>query len=532
MGKRVEYRDTFDFRLFPEYTYTRAQNRRLRLFQGRVEHWRAAINYADSFNYPNEINLLYMIGYKPQMKAYVEKTVSNVVVLCADVPPEFLAAYDAYWGFVKQYRGTGYVNQDGVFSPAFFAEREKEEAYRGTGILPDELYRRNDEQAAIISAYQRITEESEKYFSHYLIISKSIPECSISHDELDWLIQEYFPFGREQCGIGEKAYRSLRKIEEALRAGLNRADTAKLLDLPNGVDSYTACQNGIKQCQMNLSVAMQNDGLVDLVQLMEDMKKPPYGWDDDPHAAYCLGYAICDYLDNTWIWDEIYCFQSHSETLVSVLRNVLRGSLGRRHSFVLVSEVGQYLSSRFAYMFGIKGSEYCPRDATDVRILELYKDGASERKIAAELGTISNVAIHKRIVKMQTFSKEDMPFCNMALQICSKIEKTTRWPVAVIDEHLHEVLCGTFDSEKHICIPVFGRTNVCAELSYFTAEKCKALKKVLETINTYVPALIQQKYGTDIDMAELEQAFTTSASGWLWSSETFWECVEHYIKKR
>ena len=277
MGKRVEYRDTFDFRLFPEYTYTRAQNRRLRLFQGRVEHWRAAINYADSFNYPNEINLLYMIGYKPQMKAYVEKTVSNVVVLCADVPPEFLAAYDAYWGFVKQYRGTGYVNQDGVFSPAFFAEREKEEAYRGTGILPDELYRRNDEQAAIISAYQRITEESEKYFSHYLIISKSIPECSISHDELDWLIQEYFPFGREQCGIGEKAYRSLRKIEEALRAGLNRADTAKLLDLPNGVDSYTACQNGIKQCQMNLSVAMQNDGLVDLVQLMEDMKKPPFG---------------------------------------------------------------------------------------------------------------------------------------------------------------------------------------------------------------------------------------------------------------
>ena len=63
MAKKTEYKDTFTFRLFPEYTYTKAQRRRFRLFQGRIEHWRKAINYADSFNNPNRINLLYLIGY-------------------------------------------------------------------------------------------------------------------------------------------------------------------------------------------------------------------------------------------------------------------------------------------------------------------------------------------------------------------------------------------------------------------------------------------------------------------------------------
>lgn len=47
------------------------------------------------------------------------------------------------------------------------------------------------------------------------------------------------------------------------------------------------------------------------------------------------------------------------------------------------------------------------RDAIDNRILELVQAGYTEREIAAEIGTISNVAVHKRIVKMREALKKE-----------------------------------------------------------------------------------------------------------------------------
>lgn len=531
MGKKkrrsVEYKDTFDFRLFPEYTYTNAQRKRLRLFQGRIEHWRAAINYADCFDCLNEINLVYMIGYKPQIKAYVEKTKSNIVVLCADVPQEFLDTYNAYWSLVKQYQASGYANKDGML-PIYFADREKEEAYRDKGVLSEDLYRRNDKEAAIISGYQRITEEAAGYFSQYRVISKLLPEQSISHDKLDWIIKKYFPFGREQSGMGEKAYISIQKTNKALEAGLEQKTTANLLDLPAGMDCYTVCKKSIRRCQMNICTAIRETGYVDLADLVDNMKRPPYGWGDDPYAVYSIGYALSDYLDNTWIWDGVCCFPTR-EVAASVVRNIFRKLPGKRSPYVMVSEAGQRLSSRFAYMFGIEEGELCPRDDTDRRILEFFNSGMSERRISDELGTISNIAVHKRITKMRSASMDNTPFCNMSLRICSRIEKTTRWPVSLVDEHLRDTLCGEYSFEKHASIPVFGKDKVRTEISYYTQEKCKALKKVLAEINTIVPAMICERYGAVEDMEDLKKLCTTSSSGWLWDSKMFWECVERYM---
>lgn len=107
---------------------------------------------------------------------------------------------------------------------------------------------------------------------------------------MDWLIRKYFPFGCEQCGVGEKAYSSL-KTNDALSTGLERTDVKRLLDLPGEADCYSACRKGIRRCQMNLNTAIWNTGFVDLVKMMNDMKKPPYGWKDDPHAVYCFGGA-------------------------------------------------------------------------------------------------------------------------------------------------------------------------------------------------------------------------------------------------
>lgn len=531
MGKKGEYRDTFNFRLFPQYTYTKVQMRRFRLFQGRIEHWKAAINYADSFLEPNRINLLYMLGYVPQMETYIKRTRSNTVVLCAKIPKEFLQIYDTYWELIEKFQNIGYADQEGNLTAAYHIEREKEENYRGTGVLPDEFYQLRDEEERIINDYERVKSEIGNYFKRYTVIDKAHSGKLISFENLNWIIKQYFPFGREQCGISNQAVISIKGVKDAMQAGLDKENAPKLLGFSADTDCYAVCKQGIRRCQMDLNIALRNKGSVDLVKLVNRMKNPPYGWGNEPHAAYCLGYALSDHLDETWIWDNVACFPSQ-EIAAYILRSIIVGNLMRRHSFVLITEAGWRLSNRFAYMFGIGANSYTPKDAVDEKILKLYQAGLSERKIADELESMTNVAVHKRLVKMRITPDTKIPFCNMASQICTKIEHMTRWPVSVIDERLRDSLCGEWDHEHHMSIPIFGKEKVREALSYFNPEKCKELKMKLDAINDLVPALIREKYGSDIDISAVKGECTTSASGWLWDSNMFWECVDRFLNQK
>lgn len=534
MGKRKaqrEYRDTFTFHLFPDYTYTMAQKKRFRLFQGRIEHYRAAINYADSFDEPNSINLLYLIGCNEKVRSYVEKTKSNLVVLCAEVPTEFLAAYDAYWKMVKRYQDIGFADQDGNFNSLYFSEREKEERHRGDGILSDDLYRRNDKEAEIIEAYRRISKESEHYFSRYRVIGKSIPERFVSHEDLDWIIKKIFPFGREQSGMSDRAYTSFAKFRDALQCGLARSDCSKIMGLPNGTDSFEVCAKGITRCGMNLNVELRRTGYADLGKIMERMKAPPYGWGLDAYSAYSLGYAVSGHLNGTWVWDSISCFQS-SEIIQHILWDVVKGSIPRRRVYILLEEYGGALSERFAYLFNIGSDQYYPKDDTDREILALFQAGMSERKIAEEIGTMTNIAVHKRLDRMRRTEQKDVPFCNMAHLVCRKVEESTRWPISLVDERLTQALYGEVDPVTRQIYPIFGRQRVQEALSYFTWDKCKELRKRLDHINELVPKLIRQRCGADTDVDQIKTSCTTRSSGWIWSSETFWECVDRHIKNK
>jgi hypothetical protein len=521
--------------LFPEYTYTKAQKKRLLLFQGRVEHFRAAINYADSFDKPNQIMLLYMIGYNPKIKSYVEKTKHNVVALCAHVSPDLLRLYDDYWNLMEKYKGAGLADKDGELNQFYYESRNKRESSRNLNAITEEVYLTYAPEDQLIDAYEAAKQGIIQCFDQYTVIEKGKSEYHISFSQLDDLVAHYFAYGREKCGVGEKAYVGLKKIQDALELGLHREDATKVLDLSDGTETADVCRKAIRRCEMNISVALRNYGYIDLVTLMETMKCPPYGWDDDPHAAYCFGCAVSSFLEGTWIWDEVNAFQTR-ETALPILRNVLRGSLGRRRSFVLFSEGGQKLSERFAYIFGVDQGNYTPKDEMDNRILELLRSGLSERKIAVEIGTVSNVAIHKRISKMRTSFDEQIPFCNMSHLVCEQITTITRWPVALVDKQLQEALMGVFDETRTttdpVCTPIFGKQYVREMLSYFTVEKCKALKERIKTINEDIPALLRGKYGSDIDVADIQRFCTTTDSGWLWDCKMFFDCVEHYLKER
>lgn len=527
--KPPEYKDSFHFRLFPDYTYTRAQNLRFRLFQGRIEHWRAAVNYADQFREPNRINLLYLLGYRPGIRKYVEKTQSNLVILCANIQPEQLKAYDAYWSLMEKFKGI-YADAGGTLLPCYYKERETEKAYRGTGIFSSELYELHDAEDRIIADYERLKMEIRSCFERYTCIRRGSPEKTASHEDLDRIIRQYFLYGREQCAVLKRNFTSIKGIENALKSGLRRENAPKLLDLPQGADCFTACKRSIRRCQMALNTALRNDGAINLSNLFEQMKHPPYGWSTDSHAAYCFGYAVSGCLDNTWSWDTVNCFPSQ-ESIYSVLRSIVFGTAKRWCSYTLVSENGFRLASRFAYMFGIDTGDYLPRDAIDKQILALHRAGCTERKIADELGTMTNVAVHKRLARMRKTPEAPVPFCVMANTICMEIEGRTRWPVALIDSQLHSALCGDWDYEQNVSIPIFGKARVREALSYFTLERCRILKEKLDAINSLIPAMIRERYGAETDTDALMESYTTRSSGWLWDAEIFWETSEKYVAK-
>lgn len=527
--KKREYRDTFDFRLFPDYTYTAAQRKRFLLFQGRIEHWKAAVNYADSFDDPNRINILFLIGYSNKIRAYVEKTKANLVVLCADVPSEFLKAYDDYWALVKSYQGSGYANQEDGFMPQYFTEREKENSFRESGLLADDIFLRNDREAAIIGAYEIAKRDADFLFSKWIVVSKLLPEQRISQSDLGKVVKKIYPFGREQAGVGDGAYTAAAKrLREAIRAGLSRSDCTKLLHLQNS-DSYEVCKKSIRRCEMDLNVALRKTGYANLTQIMERMKHPPYGWSSEVHAAYCFGYALSIHLENTWVWDEVTCFPT-SEVIETIVLHTVQGLTLRKKGYVLIEEAGYSLSERFAYLFDIGSDQYVPKDDTDKEILSLHCIGMSERKIAQKIGTMSNVAVHKRLSKMKQNQDTKIPMCNMASLICKKIENMSRWPVSLVDQRLRDTLCGDFNQDVYLSIPIFGRQKVRDELAYFTWDRCKELKEKLLNINEYVPGLIRQRYGNDVDIDHIYNVCTTQCSGWLWDADFFWEHIDRSIK--
>lgn len=202
-----EYKDTFEFKLFPQYTYTKLQQKRFRLFQGRVEHYRKIINYADSFSELNTINLVYMIGYNKNIRAYVQKTKSNVIVLCADIPDHIRKAHDDYVKLLNELKPSGYVNSSEEFTKYF------DWYIKAFPNAEDALYYKKT-----ISAYKDAAIYAEKYFKRYIICDKMHPEKTIAHENLDWIIKRYFPRGREEQGCGDTVVRPTQ-VSKAVLSG-------------------------------------------------------------------------------------------------------------------------------------------------------------------------------------------------------------------------------------------------------------------------------------------------------------------------
>lgn len=472
--KPVEYKDTFDFKLFPRYEYTKLHQKRFRLFQGRVEHYKKIINYADNFDEPNVINLVYMIGYNDRIRPYVQKTKSNVVVLCADIPESIRKTHDDYWEMIAHLKPIGWSDAKGNLTQNWWSNYESFLRHYGEEGI-DEQWR---SEKKLYDDYTAAISIVPKYYKRYIICDKLHPEKTIAHENLNWIIKRYFPRGREEQGCGDLAARR-SIISKAALSGLRRENNPKMFGIENDKKPSECFDTSIKRCIMNINTAIRDTGNVRLTEIYREMRLPPYGWSDDLHAAYCFGYALSEYVGKYYIYDGITSFpltEDLSQQLVHrILTSEQSSGVNRRNleRYLLYSEDGWRLANRFKYIFGIE---------------------------------------------------ERLPFEVMLIDIRRAIEKSTRFPVSIIDERLSNIL--RCDDEHR----AFVSADLKAAIKYLDWDRCKDIKEKYDRINDYVFELVAERYpNREIAKDEIAHFCTTESSGWLWPSNCFWEQVDKCV---
>lgn len=470
--KSVVYEDTFEFELFLQYSYTLPQKYRLRLFQGRVEHYRKAINYADKFDEGNVINLVYMLGYGPRIRTYMEKTRSNLLVLCSDIPTELMAAYDEFIALKKKMIAWSMMDKEGNLTQSYLEEREKIYSRYGKGDgTPDFFtpYRMNyPEYDSVIEKYEDVKKDIGKCFENYVLIERGKPETVVKHSDIDRIIKRYFPYGAEACGVEERAYKNIfEKSRKALERGLMKADCSDILGFPLGSDSYKLCKKGIDDCVEKIKDALETPGYISLEKLYAEMKKPPYGWNDTPFSMYCFGYAMSNFIDGHWIYDTCSAWEAKE-----VAKSAIKYTAGRikkrtRPIFTLYCSSGESLIQKLSYTFGVPPVK---------------------------------------------------PLHAMMLMVGKRIENHTRYPVSIIDKTLHELF---YHVERSMDKSVLEKWE-----EHFSKERCDAIREAYGRINDTVREQLRQRY-PGIDLEDVEKYCTTACSGWVWDADTFWECVHN-----
>lgn len=457
-----EYRDTFRFPFFPEYTFTPGQKCRFRFFQGRIEHFRKIIDYADSFDDPNRINLVFIIGYDPAVMPYIlEHTEHNTVALCARVPDGFRKAYDEYHQMLRSLKKLNYVTPTGELKRSFYDYLRKAQ-----GDTADRWRR-------IMRRYRMICNSYKKYYKIYVLCDKLYPEKTVSIRGLNRIARKHFPMGREAMGCGDAVYRT-DKMGDTMREGLLRHQPHELLGFDEDVNLYERFRPSIERCNLYIRSSIANNKFANLAHIADKMKEPPYGWGNDLHSAYCFGYALSPYLENGRMHD------------LGTLYNL---SLDKAHLFAM-----------------LLSSEPYAKSVTDKHYFRMFpEEGWS---LSNRLSIIFSVFPH-------------LPLDKMIRDVCAAIEIHTRYPVAILDEQLRELIC-------HFSRYTGKDSQALAQMTeYFSWDKCLELHERYAGINETVLETVRQKYpDAGITADELKTLCTVKESGWLWPADRFWKEVD------
>lgn len=318
--KKVEYRDEEIFELFPKFSYTAEEKKRVVLFHGYGKNLRKTIGYASHFDEPNKVCLVYLVGDVKDGAA--EKALADygcsdrVWVLNCGFSAEQFRVWKEYDELRKQRMGLGdWDKEKDAPSEMWWNDREKFKSYYGgfadeDGVIDGQLgmlgsddrdfalerMSEYENEERIIREYEKLKARCRLLFREWRLHRRGHLEKPFRHEKLSELLKKQFPSGAEAMGVNRFSFVTPASIDGAVewsksgeynkRLGLTEEMTAPAVKALSGVMAREIAEKGY--CKLS--------------EIEEVASMPPFGLGYDGFSAACVVKALMKFSNRTLIY--------------------------------------------------------------------------------------------------------------------------------------------------------------------------------------------------------------------------------------
>lgn len=425
MGKKreqkIEYKETEVFELFPDFTYTPLQKKRVILFHDYANHARKIINYAANFDVGNKICLVYLVG-EPKA-GLIESALESagcsdrVCVLTCPFPDDAMQVWRDYDELRKQKNGGGTWDEKKDEPSAWYLDEKKKllDYYAGSasgqldgqiGMLGETADVDYTFAAERVAEYENIFKTLDKYrklrskcgngyFKNFRLHRRGRLEKPYTHDRLDKLIQSVFPKGAEASGVNTYVSLSPASIAPAIAWAVSGEPNKK-----TGLTEQMIAP-AVKAITELITKRIAESGFCTLMEIREVMESPPFGLGYDGFSAACVTKALVHFENRTLLFYD-GCGHHRVKEIKTGLVDLL-----------------------------------CAPDALNRRLRRrsdacLYLESQPHKKVKQFMAELWGVKI-------------EMPGSNMGLHLAKALCKDHRVPLAYVDERLLRLTLWTVD---------------------------------------------------------------------------------------
>lgn len=320
--KRVEYKETLVFELFPVLEYTKFQKKRLILFHAYARNIKRIINYAANFDKPNCFCMVYIVGdvapEKVQKLLAAAECSNRVCVLTSPFPADGIDLFKRFDEVRNRLKGIGCfddLHQDvndlwwkthkGLLlfkaqDDSDIPDIEGQIGIDGYGFVKDSMRKqtnrelqRDAEMLEVIRRYHALERKAPSYFRRWTLHRRDCKPKPFRHVDTGRLIAKIYPYGAEARGVNAYAGLSPASVEPAVKLITDGLENRRLGFSRAFVTNF----NPARKIRKFVEDAFAAQGYCTFPALADFIKSPPFGLSDNGYSAAMLCAALYDMPD-------------------------------------------------------------------------------------------------------------------------------------------------------------------------------------------------------------------------------------------
>ena len=378
--KKVEYKETELFELFPKFSYTAQQKKRVMLFHGYWKNMKKTINYAANFDEPNQVCLVYLVGDieegKTERALKAAGCSDRVCVVTARFPEQAMSVWRAYDELRKELTGISVWDKE-MDAPTreYLTERKRSRDYYAAQMrgevdgqygmpgasedpeLSARMIREYDAMMDVIRRYTKLKAQSEqKTFWEFRLHRAGHLEKPYTHDRLDSLIKKIYPSGAEAQGAGRTEFLSPSAVAPAIIYGKTGEASSGNLKLTEAM-----LVPAVKALTKLITKKLLDKGYCTLSEIRDEAAMPPLGLAYDGFSAACIARTLTRFGNRTLLlYDGVSTFEAagHERSIFDMMffpvsRRSLRLKLDRSCLY-LESQPHKKVKQFMSRLWGVK----------------------------------------------------------------------------------------------------------------------------------------------------------------------------------